>query len=298
MAFEISAGALFTGGASILGGLLGSGAASNAAGVQAQSGQASNALQKAIYDQTREDNAGTRMRGEAAGNSLAALMAPGGQLTQNFSAGAMGQDPQYAQLQPLINSAMQRSQNFQTSPGYQFRTDQGNQAVTNNMNASGGSYSGATLKALQRFGQDNASAEYGNWMNQSNQDRNFIAGQGQDAFNRFTGNQDRSYNRLAGVAGTGQTATNNVNAAGSAYGQSAGNTLQGIGNAQASGIVGGANAFTNAGQQGINNYQQNSLMNMLQNRMSNNSSLYRPEIQQDGYDIGQGGAYGGNRAGM
>lgn len=219
-----------------------------------------------------------------------------GSLSRNFSAGDMSSDPQYAQLRPQIDAALQRSSKFETSPGYQFRMDEGLKATTNNQNAASGSYSGATLKALARFGQDTASQEYGNWMNQSNADRNFAAGQGQDAFNRFTGNQDRTYNRLAGIAGSGQTATNNVNSAGAAYAQNAGNTLQGIGNAQAAGTVGSANAYTNAAQQGFNNYQQNSLMNMFQNR--NNNSLYPSPNGNASSNSNDSNVYYANRVGM
>ena len=179
-----------------------------------------------------------------------------GSLSRNFSGADMTADPQYAQLQPQINNALQRSSSFQTSPGYQFRMDEGLKATGNSNNARNGSYSGATLKALARFGQDTASNEYGNWFNQSNVDRNFVAGQGQDAFNRFTGNQDRQYNRLAGISGSGQTATNNVNAAGAAYAQNAGNTLQGIGNAGAAGTIGSANAWGNGLSSIANQYQQ------------------------------------------
>lgn len=278
------------GGVAALGaGYMASSAAGDAADQMAAGGRDSNALQKSMYDQTRQDNAGIRARGEAAGNTLSGLMGPGGSLTRNFSAADMASDPQYAQLQPQINSALQRSSSFQTSPGYQFRMDEGLKATGNSANARNGSYSGATLKALARFGQDTASQEYGNWFNQSNTDRNFVAGQGQDAFNRFTGNQDRQYNRLAGIAGSGQTATNNVNAAGAAYAQNAGNALQGMGNAQAAGTIGSANAWGNSLSTIANQYQQ---------RQQPTSSYYASPVIDGGYSMGIGSAYGGTRQGM
>lgn len=56
------------------------------------------------------------------------------------------------------------SGSFATSPGYQFRYDQGVKAIDNAASAQGMRRSGATLKALTQFGQDTASGEYNNWL--------------------------------------------------------------------------------------------------------------------------------------
>lgn len=56
---------------------------------------------------------------------------------------------------------------FTTSPGYQFRLDQGNQALARKAAASGGRISGAALKALDQYNQDFASNEFGNWANRA-----------------------------------------------------------------------------------------------------------------------------------
>jgi len=321
---------LASAGATVFSSILGSKAAKKGAEQQAQAGRDANALSERQFQQTREDNAPTRQRGDAAGSRLAMLLGldvpmsgstsnprnaelknyldrvnadtadlsnnrPSGErdaalernrqevarvtaemstiqaqgkqaqssnpefgsLTRNFRAGDRDADPLYSQLQPQIDGALQRSSSFQTSPGYEFRTNEGVKATANTANARNGSYSGATLKALTRFGQDNASSEYNNWFNQSNIDRNFVAGQGQDAFNRFKSNNDTQFNRLSSVAGTGQTATNNVNAAGAAYAQNAGSNLMGIGNVQAAGTIGSANAI-NQGIAGLTNMFQQS----------------------------------------
>ena len=257
-----------------------------------------------------------------------------GSLSRNFGASDLASDPIYNQFAGGIQADKMRDNadmasrgafsdslnhrfgtaDFQVDPGYAFRTSEGLKATANTSNARNGSYSGATLKALERFGQDNASQEYGrasdrfntdrsyaagqydNAFSRMNTDRNFASGQGDAAYNRFGTNQTTQYNRLAGISGTGQTATNNVNAAGAAYAQGAGNTLQGIGNAQAAGTIGGANAWSGAAQQGVNNYQQNNMLDLLRNRQS--SSLYAPQVNDGGYSAGQGSAYGGNRQGM
>lgn len=55
--------------------------------------------------------------------------------------------------------------NFQTSPGYQFRLDQGQNALANSASARGMTLSGAQTKALTDYNQGAASAEYQNWVN-------------------------------------------------------------------------------------------------------------------------------------
>lgn len=88
---------------------------------------------------------------------------------------------------------------YQADPGYQFRLDQGNRGVEASAAARGGVLSGGTLKALSRYNQDSASQEYG------------------AAYNRFNNDTTTRFNRLASVAGVGQTATNSGIAAGQNY---------------------------------------------------------------------------------
>ncbi|HSX00807.1 MAG TPA: hypothetical protein VLF67_01075 [Candidatus Saccharimonas sp.] len=65
-----------------------------------------------------------------------------------------------------INSLMDPAKYFQTSPGYQFRLDQGLGAVTNNKAVNGLLQSGSAMKSLNNYAQGQASQEYGNWWNQ------------------------------------------------------------------------------------------------------------------------------------
>lgn len=87
---------------------------------------------------------------------------------------------------------------YQADPGYAFRLEQGNRGVEASAAARGGVLSGATLKALARYNQDAASQEYG------------------AAYNRWSTSTTDRFNRLASVAGVGQTATNTGIAAGQA----------------------------------------------------------------------------------
>lgn len=125
---------------------------------------------------------------------------------------------------------------FQQDPGYQFRLEQGQKALDRAAAASGSMYSGAQLKALAGYNSGQASQEYNN------------------AYNRFTNDQGMRFNRLASVAGLGQTALGQTQQAGTnAYGNianlnlaatnAANQSAQDAAAARASGYVGVSNAI-------------------------------------------------------
>lgn len=117
---------------------------------------------------------------------------------------------------------------FQQDPGYQFRLNEGMKALDRQAAARGGLISGNAMKAASRYGQDYASNEY------------------QNAFNRYQAERNAQLNPLQSLAGVGQSATNYVGSAAQNMGQAQNQNIQSIGNAQASGYVGGANALTSA----------------------------------------------------
>jgi hypothetical protein len=84
----------------------------------------------------------------------------------------------------------------QMDPGYQFGLQQGQQAIDRKTAAAGGRISGAALKAAAQYGTDYATTGYNTAYARKNQART-----------------DR-LNRLAALAGIGQTATQNVGAIG------------------------------------------------------------------------------------
>jgi hypothetical protein len=119
-------------------------------------------------------------------------------------------------------------------PSYQFRLGEGMKALERQAAARGGLISGGALKAAQRYGQDYASQEFGN-----------------------------AYNRLAAMAGIGQTATGAMGNAAGTFGANAGQNYMGAANARASGYVGGANALTGGLNQYLNYTQSQNLLNTL-----------------------------------
>lgn len=131
-------------------------------------------------------------------------------------------------------------------PGYQFRLNQGTQALDNSAAAKGDLLSGNTLQGVTQFGQDYASNEYGNVYNRALQQ-----------YQLAQNNSTNLFNRLADVSGLGQTALQQISNTGTSTGSQVGSTLsntaalmgqdtQNAAAATASGYVGSANAYGGA----------------------------------------------------
>lgn len=127
-----------------------------------------------------------------------------------------------------LNGAGARDQayaDFRTSPGYQFRVDQALKGVERTASARGRLRSPATELAVGRYISD------------------YVAG---PEFNSYA-------DRLAGIAGVGQSATNTTSAAGAQAAGGIGQAQMAAGNARASGYVNTANAI-NQGVQNVASY--------------------------------------------
>jgi hypothetical protein len=259
-------------------GAMGADASRHAANTQRDSANAATAAEQAAQQQYREDTAGQRAAGNWALSQIMRGMGGNGATAyaptrDNFDAAAylranpdVAAAPQYAsnayqhyldfgqgegraftytpEVQAQIDAAKSGAgggpaagdfnrdftmADFHADPGLEFRAEQGQRALQASAAARGGLLSGATLKAIQDFGQKSASQEFG------------------AAYDRFNADRDRRYNRLATVAGIGQTATRDTNASGITTAGRVGENLIGGGNASAAGTIGGANAITGAG---------------------------------------------------
>lgn len=123
---------------------------------------------------------------------------------------------------------------FQADPSYQFRMAQGQKAIERSAAARGGLQSSGTLQAENKFGQDLASQEY------------------QNAYNRFTGNQQQRFGQLSTLANMGQGAVSGLNQYGANNAQVMGGNVMGSATAQGQADI----AVGNAANQGINNLVQ------------------------------------------
>lgn len=130
----------------------------------------------------------------------------------------------------------------QNDPGYQFRLQQGMDALQNSAAARGGALSGNTLKGITDYAQNYASNEYGN-----------VYGR---AMNQYNTNVLGPYNRLSALAGIGQqaqatgaqqgqAAANNISNTYLTSGQQIGNNINNAGAARASGYASNANIWGN-----------------------------------------------------
>jgi len=151
-------------------------------------------------------------------------------------------------------------QDFQADPGYAFRLSEGMKALEASRAARGGLLSGATGKALSRYGQDLASQEYGS------------------AFNRY---QTERANRLAplgSLMGTGQAAAANQAGSAGQYGTNLSNLTTSGAAAQAAGQVGMMNALTGSLNTYLNYSANQNIVNALQEAAARRASMYGPAI--------------------
>ena len=138
-------------------------------------------------------------------------------------------DSGYLTAQPTMNDLTK------LMPNYEFGLKQGMGQFNAQQNAAGGAISGNALQGANQFAQGYA----GNALN--------------DAFNQYQVNRSNVVSNVNALTGVGQNANQTV--ANMAGGTSAnvGNQLSSIGNAQAAGTMGQANAYA-GGLNNISNY--------------------------------------------
>lgn len=148
----------------------------------------------------------------------------GGAMPSDLGTGSMTGGPYAANMGNgggVINPGGPSMAGFFASPDYLFRFNEGARALERSAAARSGALNGNTARALSDYGQNTASGEFNNW-----------------------------WNRMSNLAGIGQTATTNQMSSGAQLAGNIGNAYSGMGNARASGILGGANA----NQNGLYNY--------------------------------------------
>ena len=252
-------------------------AGERASALEAQSAANQLALQKQIWEKQQADQAPYLQQGQWGINRLGQLMqntsngAAIPQSQQPFTShsssnnsimsivhGLHGQtqnpknqQPQYTQVanqgggqlnnpfDTYLKSKGLAGGRFDTSnPAYQFQLQQGQRALDSSAAARGMGYSGAQMRAAQKFGQGLASQEYDKQYNRANQE-----------FGDY-------FNRVAGLSQGGQQAATTLGQQGSNYAQNAGTTYSNLSNAQtgilgqqanarASGYAANANAVSN-----------------------------------------------------
>jgi hypothetical protein len=216
--------------------LIGASASRSAAGTQAAAAEQGTAAQERMFERQVQLQEPWRKAGEQALNKLIPLT--------DYQKFGMAQ--------------------FTADPGYAFRLSEGQKALERSAAARGGLLSGATGKALTRYGQEMGSQEY------------------QNAFNRYQAERAAQLQPLQSLAGVGQTSANTLTNAAGTLGS---NIAQGIGSAaaaRASGYVGGANALT-SGLGTYLNYSQG--QNMLAALRGGGGGVGIPSTNYPSYEV-------------
>lgn len=148
-------------------------------------------------------------------------------------------------LIPLTDYTPFGTDQFQADPGYAFRLSEGMKGLERSAAARGGLLSGATLKGIQRYGQDMASQEYTN------------------AFNRYQAERAAQLQPLQSLAGVGQATAQQIGQAGMQMASNVGDTMMSGAAARASGYMGQANALSSALGAGLNYSQNQQMINRM-----------------------------------
>jgi hypothetical protein len=230
---------------SLVGGILSSGAASQAGQEQYQAAQQASGLAGTAGQQAENYQTGQIAQeganaspyttlGSTTANELTNALAPGGSLTQGWN---------------QTFSAPTAAQAAAT-PGYQFQLQQGENALQNSAAARGGLLSTGTAKNLDAYSQGLASTNYANTYNQALQTYNTNYGtyeQNQaNLYNRLSGASQLGANTVANLNSVQQSGTNALQQGLLQTAQTQGQDIQGGTAALAAGQVGSANALSGA----------------------------------------------------
>jgi len=246
---------------SLLGGILGSGAAKSAAGTQAQAEyNIEQLLQNATGFGQAQINSGVQGAQQGIGSALQG--AQGALQTGTQNANQTLSDifqQEYGNLNPYLQAGQQgitslqqavapggalagtfqapTAAEAQATPGYQFTLDQGSQAIMRNAAANG--LSGGSLKALDQYGQGLASTYYQQAYN--------------NALTGFNTNRNAALQNIQTQLGLGQYGTSQFQSAAQNYGNQAGANYMNSGLQQGANML---NAAQYAGNAGLTGAQQ------------------------------------------
>jgi hypothetical protein len=226
------AGALIGVAGAIGGAAISSSGAKSAANTAAQASANNNALAADIYSKNTANETPFMQSGQQANSTLQALLGLGGQQTQQYSQGQWNPiTGQYIPGAPTPGQSNADAANaafnqFTNSDGYQFRLNQGLNAVNTNYATHGALQSGAALKGLNDYAQGQASNEFGKYVGYLQNQQ----GVGLSATNALAG---------VGTNYVGQVSSNNNNAA-----NVAGAAAQSSANAWSNGLTGALGALT------------------------------------------------------
>jgi hypothetical protein len=253
-------------GASLVDGLIGSSASSEASRQQVAMEQEALQQQQSMFNTEQGNEQPYMQAGAQATGQLNYLLGQGGQTDargQPISSSAGG----YGSLNQQFNADTFKQQ----SPQYQFNLQQGGQGTLNQDSNAQGAESGAALKDLMSFNQGYANNSYNS------------------AFANYQTQQNNVFNRLSGIATLGSNAGSNSTTGASAFSGQIGGTLGSIGASQAAGTIGSANAITGGLQGGASAFYGQNALNQILSQGS--TTKYNPGGGTGNWSSGSPGGY-------
>lgn len=205
--------AVIVGGGAIAGSLISSNASKHAAKAQTNAANQSNNTQLQIYNQNRQDQMPWLNAGTSALNRLSSIYGLNG---SGGTTGTVNQAGYETATPTTLGSGSPDYSSFFNSPDYQYALQQGIKANDASAAARGNLYSGGYGEALNGYAQGMATQNLGNYMN-----------------------------RLASIAGLGQSSAGNLASQGQNYANAVGTNLTNAGNATASGYLNTGSAINN-----------------------------------------------------
>jgi hypothetical protein len=258
-------------GASLIGGLFSSSAASKAASQQVAAERQALQMQQQMFQTTEGNEAPFVGLGQGAASQLNYLLGVG-QPGVTSAAGGTGATAASSPAGGFgsLNTPFNMDTFKSLSPQYQFNLQQGGQGVLNQNSSAQGSESPAALSALMSYNQGFANNSFNS------------------AFQNYQTQQNNVFDRLSNLANLGVNAGSAGTTGAASFANSIGNTASSIGASQASGTVGAANALTGGITSAANAFYGQNALNQILNSgstvkyQSGGGSWSQPGANYDG----------------
>jgi len=260
---------------------MGSDAATTAASEQAQSAQNALDFQKQMWTTQQGNVAPYLGMGTSSIGNLMQLIQKGtptapAPYTGTFTA-------------PTLTEAQQ-------TPGYQFTAQQGSKSILEGAAAAGGAISGGTLKALDTYNTGLADSTYNDVFNRSLATYGTGVQAYQTNLQQYAAalqGQGQQFNEALSPVQLGAGAAAGINLTGSGVASNTGNLMTQIGNANAAGTVGSANALTSGIAGASSAVSQAALLQQLLNKPTGLGGVTDPNTLAS-INTGPGGLYDPN----
>lgn len=214
---------------------------------------------KGVFDQAGYDDAMRLWNAQDAAGNYWARIGAAPTKESFYSGGVSSSDPDFGSLNRKFTM-----DDFQNDPvtkaSFDFGLSEGEKAVQRMFGARGLGRSGAAVKAASRFATDYTGTKAG------------------ESYNRYYGDQDRTFNRLAGVSGTGQTAATNTASMGTNMANNISDITVGTGNARGAAAIAGGNSIASGLASAGNNIRSQFTLDRILGSRDSSVPVVQPSV--------------------